>query len=311
MLGICSFIETETQVMLSHNLCDDSISTGIDEIVAEAKKVHIIDLGIKCGVQWTILMQALASRHECPLELLKIIFVGFTSSHTEVQGKRLMGFAQTMNLPFSFKVVIISDILDLKEDQFELDTEETVSIYSEFFIFNLIAQPDRLDYLMGVIRNMNPCIMVVIEVEANINSPAFVSRFVEGIRSAAVADGNEWRAHHIKIDIWRAFFSRFRMEEKDLSISMSSLYRLRLLLPNVLNTAMIRSLSPIPIFLFQNRPSLRRISKSSEEELIFVRRLSASFLRAHSVSSNFSLCGGDMINFIDFSLVFGMLEIKN
>ncbi|XP_038697296.1 DELLA protein RGL1-like [Tripterygium wilfordii] len=235
---------------------------AIIENVAEAKKVHIIDLGIKCGVQWTILMQALASRRECPLELLKITFVGFTSSHTEVQGKRLMGFAQTMNLPFSFKVVTISDILDLKEDQFELDTEETVSIYSEFFIFNLIAQPDRLDYLMGVIRNMNPCIMVVIEVEANINSPAFVSRFVEGlfyygayfdcidacmerydknrintekllnlgIRSAVVADGNEWRARHVKIDVWRAFFSRFRMEEKDLS--MSSLYQAHLMVQN-------------------------------------------------------------------------------
>ncbi|XP_038722231.1 DELLA protein RGL1-like isoform X2 [Tripterygium wilfordii] len=235
---------------------------AIIENVAEAKKVHIIDLGIKCGVQWTLLMQALASRHECTLELLKITAVGFSSSQTEVSGKRLMGFAQSMNLPFSFRAVIISDILDLKEDQFELDTEETVAFYSEFFIFNLIAQPDHLDYLMGVIRNINPCIMVVTEVEANLNSPAFVSRFIEGlffygayfdcidacmerydknrintekllnlgIRSLVVADGNERRARHVKIDVWRAFFSRFRMEEKDLS--MSSLYQADLMVKN-------------------------------------------------------------------------------
>ncbi|XP_038706431.1 DELLA protein RGL2-like [Tripterygium wilfordii] len=175
---------------------------AIIENVAEAKKVHIIDLGIKC--------------------------------------KRLMGFAQTMNLPFSFRAVTISDTLDLKEDQFELDNEET---------------PDRLDHFMGVIRNMNPCIMVVIEVEANINSTAFVSHFIEGlfyysayfdcfdacmerydknriniekllnkgIRCVVVADGNEQRTRHVKIDVWRAFFSRFRMKEKDLS--MSSLYQ--------------------------------------------------------------------------------------
>ena len=56
--------------------------TGIQVILenaAEAKRVHLIDLEIRSGVQWTILMQALAVRYECRLELLNITTVGTTS----------------------------------------------------------------------------------------------------------------------------------------------------------------------------------------------------------------------------------------
>lgn len=68
--------------------------------------------------------------------------------------------------PFSFKVVMVSDMRDLREDHSELDSKETVAIVSEFFLTSLIAPPNRLDSLMIVIRNINPCVMVIIEVEA-------------------------------------------------------------------------------------------------------------------------------------------------
>nr|POF23700.1 scarecrow-like protein 18 [Quercus suber] len=54
---------------------------AIVENVAEARKIHIIDSSIRSGVQWTIFMQALTTRSECPLELLKITAVGITSKH--------------------------------------------------------------------------------------------------------------------------------------------------------------------------------------------------------------------------------------
>ncbi|XP_038719190.1 DELLA protein RGL1-like [Tripterygium wilfordii] len=228
---------------------------AIVENVAEAKKVHIIDLGLKYGVQWTALMQALATRHECPLELLKITAVGTSSKEIEDSGKWLVGFAQNINLPFSFMVASISDVLDLKKDQFKLDDEEATAVYCEFFLWTMIGQPGLLDSLMGVIRKIKPCIMVVIEVESNINSPDFVSRFIEDLfyagayfdcfeacmerdainrfilesifgqamKNIIVSEGEERRVRHVKIDVWRAFFSRFGMEETYLS--MSSLFQ--------------------------------------------------------------------------------------
>lgn len=88
---------------------------AIIESMAEVRKIHIIDLVVQNGGQWTILMQVVANRYEYPLELLKITAVGTTSKHIiEHTGKQLASFAQAANLPFSFKVVMVSDLLDLK-----------------------------------------------------------------------------------------------------------------------------------------------------------------------------------------------------
>ncbi|KAG6731609.1 hypothetical protein I3842_01G138000 [Carya illinoinensis] len=205
--------------------CQVTQFAGIQAIIkntVEARKIHIIDLGIRNGVQWTILMQALATRCECPLELLKITAVGTTSKHLLMEtGKRLASFAQSLNLPFSFNVVMVSDMLDLREDLFELDADET------------------LESIMEVVRSINPCIMFVTEIEANHNSPAFVSRFVEalfyfkskffgkGIRNIVAAEGEERKIRNVKIDVWRAFFARYGMLETE--FSTSSLYQASLL----------------------------------------------------------------------------------
>ncbi|XP_038706545.1 DELLA protein RGL1-like [Tripterygium wilfordii] len=227
----------------------------IVENMARAKRVHIIDIGIKCRMPWTLLIQALASQKECPLESLSLSVVVTYSSQMEDVGKRLMRFAETMNLPLSFMIVKMSDTFELKEDQFEIDAEEIVAVFSEFFMWTMIPQPDHLDSIMKMIRKFNPCVMVIIEVESNLNAPDYVSRFIEalffysayfdalgvymekdgqsrlfiesllsqGINSVVAAEGEERKARYVKIDVWRAFLSRFEMEEKKLS--MSSLYQ--------------------------------------------------------------------------------------
>ena len=115
--------------------------------------------------------------------------------------------------------------------------------------------PNRIENIMRVIRVMNPCLMVVSEIEANHNSPIFVNRFIEvlfffgayfdciatcmkqncknreiiesmffgeGIRNMVAAEGEERKIRHVKFDVWRAFFVRYGMEEAE--FSMSSLY---------------------------------------------------------------------------------------
>ncbi|XVE65521.1 hypothetical protein DITRI_Ditri08aG0006400 [Diplodiscus trichospermus] len=235
---------------------------AIVENVAETKRIHIIDLAIRNGVQWTILMQALASRYECPIELLKISAVATDAKHEiEATGKWLLSFAQSLGIPFAFKFVMVSDMLDLKEDLFELDAEETVAVYAAFAFRSMLAMPNRIENIMRVIRVMNPCLMVVAEIEANHNSPIFVNRFIEvlfffsayfdcvatcmkddyknreivesvyfgeGIKNMVAAEGEERKVRNVKFDVWRAFFVRYGLEEAE--FSMSSLYQADLIL---------------------------------------------------------------------------------
>ncbi|KAK8548823.1 hypothetical protein V6N13_054407 [Hibiscus sabdariffa] len=236
---------------------------AIVEHVAEAKKVHIIDLAIRHGMHLTILMQALAPRqHECGLELLKITAISTEENAlVENTGNRLSSFAQSLGIPFVFKVVVISDMLDLKEDLFEIDAEESIAVYAAFAFRRMIVMPNRIENIMRVLRVTNPCLMVVAEIEANHNSPIFVNRFIEvlfffsayfdcsatcmkedsknreivesvffgeGILNMIATEGDERKVRHVKFDVWREFFVRYRIEEVELS--MSSMYQVDLIL---------------------------------------------------------------------------------
>ncbi|KAE8730952.1 Ubiquitin-conjugating enzyme 32 [Hibiscus syriacus] len=243
--------------------------TGIQAIVenvAEAKKVHIIDLAIRHGVHWTILMQALASRQqECRLELLKITAVSTEAKAiVEGTGKRLSSFAQSLGVPFAFKAVMVSDMLDLREDHIEIDAEESIVAYASFAFRRMLVMPNRIENIMRVLRVMNPCLMVVTEIEANHNSPIFVNHFIEvlfffsayfdctatcmkqdkknreivesvffgeGIWNMIAAEGDERKVRHVKFDVWRAFFVWYGMEEAKLS--MSSMYQVDLILKTI------------------------------------------------------------------------------
>lgn len=241
--------------------------TGVQAVVenvAEAKRVHIIELEIRSGMQCTILMQALATRCQSPLEHLKVTAIGTKSQQKiEETGKRLTSFAQSLNISFSFHLIMVADILDLNEDLFTLDAEESIAIISSYFFWTLLPWPSRLEYLMRVIRNINPCVMVISEVDSNQNSPVFVNRFIEAlflygslfdaledcmhrenpnryisesmylnqcIRTIVATEGEERTIRHVNISVWRAFFARCGMVEKELS--MSSLYQASLVLKN-------------------------------------------------------------------------------
>ncbi|KAF8041454.1 hypothetical protein BT93_A0145 [Corymbia citriodora subsp. variegata] len=255
-------------IMLNHQLVPfaeiqqfSAIQT-IMENVAEAKKVRVVDFGIWSGVQWIVLMQALMHRHECSLELLKITAIGTCSQQViEDTGKRLETFAQLLlDVPFSFKIIMLQDMLELKEDLFDLDEEESFVVYARFLLKTMIPQPERLESVMKVIKKLNPCVMMVTEVESNHNSPVFTHRFTEvlfyysayfdcledcverddenrtvlesvylgqGIRTILAAEGEERNIRNVKIDVWRAFFSRFGMVEVDLGVA--SLYQANLM----------------------------------------------------------------------------------
>ncbi|MFS8004195.1 putative transcription factor GRAS family [Helianthus anomalus] len=225
--------------------------------VSGSQKVHVIDLSIKHGAHCTILMQALVSQSRCPIKHLKITAVGTTSKQIiEQTGDCLKSFAESINLPFSFNLVIVEDMLDFNKDLLELDPQEGLGVYTSYGLWGMIAQQDRLESLMKVIKSVNPRVMVVGEVAANLNSPNFVNRFIEGlfyygalfdsledclgredeirivtesvhlgkgINNIVASEGAERVIRHVNIDVWRKFFAQFGMKETELS--MSSLFQ--------------------------------------------------------------------------------------
>ncbi|KAL2566658.1 hypothetical protein AAZX31_19G203400 [Glycine max] len=237
--------------------------TGIQAIVEHVAcetKIHLIDLEIRSGVQYTALMQALAERRDRIVQLLKITAIGLSSLKTMIEetGKRLASFAESLNLPFSYKTVFVTDIAEIREDHFEIGEDEAVAVYSPYFLRSMVSRPDCMENLMRVIRNIKPVIMIVLEVEANHNSPSFVNRFIEalffysayfdcletcikheiecrmtieavlseGIRDIVAMEGRERTVRNVKIDVWRRFFARYRMVET--GFSESSLYHAHL-----------------------------------------------------------------------------------
>ncbi|KAL5791947.1 hypothetical protein ACOSP7_000541 [Xanthoceras sorbifolium] len=235
---------------------------SILENVANTSKIHVIDFEIRSGVQWTAFMQALAERVQRPIQLLKITAVGFKIQEkvlVEV-GKKLSSFAESLSMPFSFNIVRVSSFLEIKQELFQIQNDESLVVFCSLILRIMLSRPSSLENVLGVIKKLNPSIMLVLEIEANHNSPLFVNRFTEalffysayfdiletflaqdsvsrtmieetlkkGIQNIVALEGTDRTARSVKIDVWRAFFTRFRMVE--IGFSDSSVYQADLLI---------------------------------------------------------------------------------
>lgn len=231
---------------------------AIVESVASAKRVHFIDLEIRSGGHCTVLMQALASRCEQPIEMLKVTAVGNgTSSRQKLEdtGKRLAQFAEALHLPFTFKIAMVTNINDINEDAFESEDGEATAVYCSLMRSSVRSLPDCLETAITALRKLNPCLMVITETEANLYSPVFEDRFNEALFyygayydcldvcmdscspyrreleetflaqqiKNIIASEEERIFRHMRIDVWRSLFAKFGMVEAELSLS--SLYQ--------------------------------------------------------------------------------------
>ncbi|CAN0855470.1 DELLA protein RGL2 [Linum grandiflorum] len=240
----------------------------VAESVATAKRVRLIDLAIRSGGHCTVLMQALANR-QSPIEMLTVTAVVVTgklkSSEQRIEetGKRLASFAETLNIPLRFNYIIVPTVSDLTEEMFDIGDGETVAVYARNILRNVRAETGSLESLIRVLRNLNPCAIVVTELEANHDSAETVDRF-EGamstygavfdcledcldrqdgnrrvmestvgqeIRDVLAAEAVEERVfRHMRVEEWRDYFGRVGMVEME--ISRSSFYQAALLLRN-------------------------------------------------------------------------------
>ncbi|CAI0541795.1 unnamed protein product [Linum tenue] len=230
---------------------------AIVESVEKAKRIHIIDLRIRNGMQWTALMQALSTaskgkrrRRRAP-EILKITaIVTISENLVRGTGERLAKFAESMEIPFEFNTIVVSSFTELDEAQFDLDPRETVAVFGEYALQGLVSDPNELEALMEVLKKISPSIMVVLESEVNLNSSNFARRFVEmlfhygayfdcldacldsstgergliesmflnKITELLVKEGEEM-PRVVTVDVWRKFFGQFSVWEVGLSSS--------------------------------------------------------------------------------------------
>ncbi|XP_065860180.1 DELLA protein RGL2-like [Euphorbia lathyris] len=230
-----------------------AIQAVLDSL-ASARKVHFVDLTIRSGIHCPVLMQALANRHEKPVEFLKITAFATpqTKQKTEEIGKCLTCLAETLNLPFLFCVAMIPDIKDLEKEMLNITDDEVVAVFSLNVLRHTTSVPDFLKSFSRFLRNLNPCVLAVVESEELGNSLVFIDHFHESLISygsfydciqACIDQGDPNRAvlevmvgHQIRctvaakdeeriysrqmnIEEWRDYFSGFGMVETEVSMS--------------------------------------------------------------------------------------------
>ncbi|XP_047959718.1 DELLA protein RGL2-like [Salvia hispanica] len=235
---------------------------GMQAIIEQVRgggKVHLIDLQIRSGIQWTAVMQGLS---DSQVQRLRITAVGTADqTYMEKTGSRLQSFAQSMNLPFLFEVVYLQEMDAFSEDLFSIEPDETIAVYSFLMLRSMISKPKSLETVMKALARIRPAVMVVSEVEANHNSPLFIDRFLEALLfysayfdclEECMERGNEYRAilegrffgegiinivgaddeervtRNVKLSVWRKFLTRFGMVE--IALSDSSKYQASLVL---------------------------------------------------------------------------------
>lgn len=228
-----------------------AIQAILDSVGSSAKTIHVIDFSIKTGMHWSIMMQGLASQSHGPPRLLKITAQGTSKDRLEETGKRLSSFAESMKLPFLFRSVV-AEIKDVDEQLFEAGADEAVVVYSGLNLWSKLATPDSLTSFLKFVKKLNPCVMVVNEIEANTNTPILMDRlqgalpfaiamfdcletclrgnavyrkivedvfFRDMIKSIISAEEEERTHRHVKVSVWREMFAEFNIVETEMSRS--------------------------------------------------------------------------------------------
>ncbi|CAM6073722.1 unnamed protein product [Sphagnum tenellum] len=175
---------------------------AILETLLHHPKLHIVDLDIRQGLQWPGLIQALAVRKlggSSPPSLLRITAIGLDASALHRTGKRLAAFAASLQVPFEYCVVLES-LENLQARNIRVEADEILAVNCSSVLHTLLScsckSAPEVDsrrssaededvviqsFLSNTIRALNPAIVSLLETEANLNAPKFLTRFVEAL----------------------------------------------------------------------------------------------------------------------------------
>ncbi|KAL9241928.1 hypothetical protein vseg_015980 [Gypsophila vaccaria] len=175
------FYETCPYLKFAHFTANQAILDAF----AGKKVVHVIDFSMKQGMQWPALMQALALRPEGP-PTFRLTGIGppapDNSDRLQEVGWKLAQFADSIHIKFEYRGFVANSLTDLEATLLDLKPDsETVAVNSVFELHRLLGRPGAVEKVLGMIKEVNPVIVTVVEQEASHNGPVFVDRFNEAL----------------------------------------------------------------------------------------------------------------------------------
>jgi DELLA protein len=176
------FYETCPYLKFAHFTANQAIL----EAFANASRVHVIDFGLKQGMQWPALMQALALRPGGP-PAFRLTGIGppqpDNTDALQQVGWKLAQLAQTIGVEFEFRGFVANSLADLDAEMLGLlpPEVEAVAVNSVFELHRLLGRPGGIDKVLESIKAMRPKIVTIVEQEANHNGPVFLDRFTEAL----------------------------------------------------------------------------------------------------------------------------------
>ncbi|CAD6252619.1 unnamed protein product [Miscanthus lutarioriparius] len=145
--------------------------------IAGRKKVHIVDYGVNCGVQWPTLLYRLATLEGGPPE------VRITGIDLPQPG---VNYARQLGVPFKFHGITVRwDTVCV--DDLNIDPDEVLIVNSIMQFGNLmdegvdIDSPSPRDVVLRTIRKMQPDAFVLHVMNVSFSAPFFVTRFREAL----------------------------------------------------------------------------------------------------------------------------------
>ncbi|KAF7134297.1 hypothetical protein RHSIM_Rhsim08G0018400 [Rhododendron simsii] len=176
------FYETCPYLKFAHFTANQAILEAFEG----ETRVHVVDFGLKQGMQWPALMQALALRPGGPPKF-RLTGIGppqadDTDALQEV-GWKLAQLAETIGVEFECRGFVVNSLADLNAEILDIRPREVekVAVNSVFELHQLLALPGSIDKVLDSIKRMRPKIVTVVEQEANHNGSVFVDRFNEAL----------------------------------------------------------------------------------------------------------------------------------
>ncbi|KAG2715129.1 hypothetical protein I3760_03G063400 [Carya illinoinensis] len=176
------FYETCPYLKFAHFTANQAIL----EAFATASRVHVIDFGLKQGMQWPALIQALALKPGGP-PAFRLTGIGppqpDNKDALQQVGCKLAELAERIGVEFQFRGFVTNSLADIDPSMLDIlpPEEEAVAVNSVFELHPLLARPGAIDKVLSSIKAMKPKIVAVVEQEANHNGPVFMDRFTEAL----------------------------------------------------------------------------------------------------------------------------------
>jgi len=153
--------------------------------------LHIVDLDIVHGLQWPPFMQALVdvrADQGAGLPQLCITGIGKDRQVLEMTGRRLVNFAQSIDLPFEFIPLIHQNLDSLRPTMLRLRTGEALAVNCMLQLHTLLDEEGTgaLQFFLGMLHSLNPRVVTLAEREANTNQAFFLDRFAEALHHYSI-----------------------------------------------------------------------------------------------------------------------------